>query len=227
MSAAPCRVLYRLHGGAVTPCGLDHFRLPDPCRAWSYFRPAVVPAPTLAMLPRLAQIAATVAPWVTVYAGPELWTVDTLAQGVSVARHTDAHGRQRVQMGGQAWADPPIILLALSTAPSNAFRSLWHELFHVISPRLSVQAHATLDAAVAEAEEFGDAYLDAPEERKARLFEHWACAVLHGLRPAFLADAGEPQYVFHAIATGQVARELQEAPPAAPKRGFLARFGAA
>ncbi len=77
---------------------------------------------------------------------------------------------------GEAWGDIELIFLKITDLwPDKVVEMFFHELWHVMSKKLSKDMYDMCAKVVENAPEIGDpAYYDSPEEKLARLFAHWA-----------------------------------------------------
>ncbi|WP_026987323.1 hypothetical protein [Fodinicurvata fenggangensis] len=180
---------------------------------------AYIPEGTLETLPVAISIIRTICPWLEhVHAGPGLWRMigeEEAAMRMSHNIRQDRHGRPWARTCGVAHdTAPESITLALDVTTVGLITTALHECFHIISPHLSSQAHRVLEQHTSTGYDWHDPYHRNPEERKARLFESWAHALLEGWqpRPFILPQDGSLclESIFDGIYSGEIGKKIQQ-----------------
>lgn len=185
----------KLSGGRV---GFSRRALPMRVPCGAVLSPGPIAAGTLDMLPAAAEIVERVAPWASVQLAPAVWNVDedgdsSYAALYSTARRTGRDGTRYYRVNGLAWTSDGQAHSCVSLQPPHRLLPIiHHELFHNVSKRLTAEAHAVLDAAVAGTPiEYPGEYAGRAEERKARFYEHFASALDEGMRIPLMPGSAE------------------------------------
>lgn len=179
--------VHEIHRGRVRT-GSTRTRLPACADGLSWYEPGVTPhaAETLAAV---VAVATRCAPWVRLYLGPRLWSVcDTADADDYACRPTVRHlpgGRTEYEHHGRAcWHDGVILCTSAARLPA-AMATLHHEVWHEVErTRLAAADVAAVDRAATRGDPRPGDYLACAVERRARLYESWACAWDEGWRPA-------------------------------------------
>jgi hypothetical protein len=167
-----------LSGGRVGRCALARYRVPEALRESVLITAAPTNDDGLAVLPRLAEIAERIAPWVTVHIVPRLLRRDAPQEDYGRAAGSyDVLGRRYKGAGGLAFSAEGVVFLQ-SGSPIFMASTLCHEIFHVLwHCHLSQAAKDVLTAAVSGGERWPGDYYDSVSERTARMFENWCWIV--------------------------------------------------
>ena len=181
--------VHMIHRGRIVH-GTVLSRLPECVRGRSWYEPGVVPhaAETLAAV---VAVVTRCAPWVRVYLGPRLWSVcDTADADDYACRPVVRHlldGRTEYEHHGRSCWDDGVILCTSAARLPAALATVHHEIWHEVERvRLSAADVAAVDRAAARGDPRPGDYLASAVERRARLYESWACAWDEGWRPASL-----------------------------------------
>ena len=181
--------VHLIHRGRIVH-GTVRSRLPPCVEELSWYEPGTVPhaGETLAAV---TAVVSRCAPWVRDYLGPRLWSacdtadVDDYACRPSV-RHLPG-GRTEYEHHGRACWDKEVILCTSGCRLPAALATVHHEVWHAVERTCLAAADvAAMDRAAARGDPRPGDYLASAVERRARLYESWACAHDEGWRPAAL-----------------------------------------
>ena len=219
-------VVYGLVQGRVGTAPLARYRLPSCMRGDTLIAPGPANGDGLAMLPRLAEIADRIAPWMPIHIVPRILTKrldgdDFLRCDGSYEVEGDLYSTP----GGLACRTRELVLLMFASPVWMAY-SMMHEIFHHLERRLSDEAREVLASAVAEGEAWPGGYYTSRTERVARLFEAWAWSRIEGMPANADADLMTVEGLFEFIWSGgladhQIVRDLvPDAAVHAARRGL-------
>jgi len=201
--------VYHLRNGRVGRRSISEF---SPANIHADFQSIIaLPKPVhpsyAEILPVMADITARLAPFAAVYCVPSLCHLEQSDIGHAEWLRDDS-GRIWGEVGGVAYPAHAVTFVSLGRHPSRLVSSIFHEIFHIFSPHLSAAAHAVLDAAVATGAWWPTDYQSSAEERKARLFEHWATGFYEGQPPRPLPPGLSVDSIFEEIASGRAGAEV-------------------
>lgn len=198
------RRVYKLKGGRVRT-GNVRSRLPHPTTLFTEGRARTH---ELAAVQAVNEIVKRVAPWVTVYCGPRLWSRDDDVSGNREAI-VGPDGQTYGAMHGEAWADHSVVYIQLSDSMPDVLACCYHELFHLCDPLLSDEARAAIDAEISQGRAYPTDYYRSAVERRARAFEHFAMFAEEGQQQFYLpSDRNSMNSVFLQIYNGDFAAEI-------------------
>jgi hypothetical protein len=195
--------VYKIKGGRVRT-GNVRSRLPHPTVMFTEGRAR---SHEFAAVNAVNEIVQRVAPWTTVYCGPELWS-----------RNDDVSGNYRAIIGpdgalygakhGEAWNNN-VVYLRLSDSMPDILSCTHHELFHVCDPLLSDEARSAIDAEIEQGRAYPTDYYRSAVERRARAFEYFAMYCEEGQQQFYLpSDRHSMNSVFLQIYNGDFAAEI-------------------
>ncbi len=146
---------------------------------------------------------AQIAPWVTAFFTPRLYQ---LAPSGITAEAPCEPGSE--SLWGISWASQNTVVVSYY-AENTIMGTTHHEIFHALEPQLPSAVRDRVRGAVGAARCYRGAYADAPIERAARLFEHFAEYLDEGgtiLWPAPLDPARSVHEALYWIYRGDFAR---------------------
>ncbi len=151
-------------------------------------------------------VVARVAPWVTCYFTPQLYRL--APPGNTAEAPCEPAGQRSEPLCGTAWVGQSTVAVDYSVETS-LIATTYHEIFHALEPQLPSAVQDRVRGAAGAARRYRGAYADAPIERAARLFEHFAEYLDEGgtiLWPAPLDPARSVHEALYWIYRGDFAR---------------------
>ncbi|WPZ35524.1 hypothetical protein T8K17_05105 [Thalassobaculum sp. OXR-137] len=146
-----------------------------------------------------------VAPWVTAYLGPQLWSNPKTDN----ADDYELMNKKRYgRINGAASYKDPVIYIRLSQSMPDVLATAYHELFHIIDLLLSKEQRKMVARDVIRGRDYPGGYYQEIMERRARAFEYFALSIEEGRRNIIRGTAEE---VFEEIYCGAFAAQLAAA----------------
>lgn len=179
-------VVRHVHRGRVTT-GTVRSRLPA-CVSRTWFEPGPVMPHAVSVQAAVVTTATRCAPWLHVLLGPRLWSScpaddrdDYACRAVWRRVGDTVHYEHR----GLACWNAGVLLVAAADLLPGVMAVLHHEVWHAVERHGLASADVeAVDRAAALGVPQPGAYLSSAVERRARLYESWACAWDEGWRPA-------------------------------------------
>lgn len=218
-----------IHRGRIGR-GTVNTRLPYDIGEKTRFYPAPRMSCADETLEAIKGVADRCVPWVKVLVGPRVCSYNQPGEDLSAFRRAGVSpdGRPIHEIAGQAFSRPhvpdgsPEVILATNwTSATGALSTLHHEIWHVVEYHVAAGDFGAVDAVAGAGCPLPGDYLGSNFERRARLYENWACACDEGWRPVSLfgIPVSRIDRVFLAIYRGDMAADIAAGRPA-PERLF-------
>ena len=176
------------------------------------------------------EVADRCVPWVKVFVGPRLWCYtlpgDDLSAFIRLSVSPD--GRSIHEIGGQAFSrphvpegSPEVIITKGWSGTIGALATLHHEIWHIVEYHVAAGDFEAVDAVAEAGHPLPGYYLKSYAERRARLYQNWACSYDEGWRPVSLCGTpvSRVDRVFLSVYRNDLSADISAGRPA-PERLF-------